>query len=178
MRFERLKEIVSDFFDADDSRLLDGMEHPEYLRAGKPFFPKNRDLEFREELFGIPGFSEFFPVELFQVIPPEKTDPPGQMVSIYSSDLDTISLEADLTDQEKEDFSAGLDKWKREQIPLSKSLKASLRKKLEKLSNKESGCYRIHVFPGKNGLGIALDAVFRPSSETVYDIEFLEYYTR
>ncbi len=181
---DRVTDRITDFFDADSQRTVDGMEKEEFLAINRPFLPQNRDPEFREELFDIPGFIYFVSLNVsdvsafFQLIPPSGMASIPQIDSIYSSDLDSLAAAADLTDDEKKDFSEALALWRKDQTLLSKSLKDSLLEKVqENLSNTESGFYRVRIEPADGEPGVKLDAVFRLQSTSIYAFEFYEYFT-
>ena len=183
-KFQILQEQIQDYMDRDDLKLLDGMEEEDYLRIGKAFLPKNLEPEYREEIFAIPGFFDFFSSwqpnwdpDFFQVIPPGDMERPPDEVNLYSSDLNAIDMKVNLTDAEREELEKALELWRTEQIKISKTLKSNLLKKLDGVvSIKESGWYRVRLRLKHKKQTTYLNAAFKLESGSSYPIEYMEYF--
>ena len=81
---EQFSELLSDYVDSDDTIVENGMESDEYLDAGRKPLPRNAELQYREELFWISGFTDLFPPDRYGRISSVRVIPPASMISTSS----------------------------------------------------------------------------------------------
>lgn len=83
-KVEQLTELLSDYVDSDDTVAEDGMESDDYLDSGRKPLPRNAELQYREELFWIPGFTELFPPDRGGRLSSVRVIPPDSMIQTGS----------------------------------------------------------------------------------------------
>ena len=81
---EQFTELLSDYVDSDDTVAENGMESDDYLDAGRKPLPRNAELQYREELFWVPGFTDLFPPDRYGRISSVRVIPPNSMISSSS----------------------------------------------------------------------------------------------
>lgn len=179
-RREQFLAQVADYVDADGLLSPGGMEASQYRAAGIPVLPRNRPLQFREELLWIPGAEKFYPpsgngiLEAVRLIPPEKLRPLSGRPNLYSTPVSVIAELCVLTQEEEAMLRDAFLLWRTRKQPLQENLPASVIGKLEmNLSSRESGVYSIVVDTASEEIpGVRLRAVIRPAAGDRY----LEYY--
>ena len=82
---EQFSDLLSDYADSDDTIVEDGMESAEYEDSGRRPLPRNAELQYREELFWIPGFTDLFPPDRGGRLSSVRVIPPDSMISTASS---------------------------------------------------------------------------------------------
>jgi len=82
---EQFSELLSDYVDSDDTIAEDGMESADYEDSGRRPLPRNGELQYREELFWIPGFTDLFPPDRGGRLSSVRVIPPNSMISTGSS---------------------------------------------------------------------------------------------
>ena len=178
--FQNFLERLEDALDEDTFRRLNGMETAEYAKNGMAHLPRDGGFEFREEFLTIPGAAEVLAPEEgflhgFNVLPPAGLDAVAAKPSLYSSAPAMIRRIAELDDREQAKFVAARESWRRDRVPLSKSLDIALYRKLaEKIPSEESGLYRIEIGRAEGPAGAAISAVLVPRPGTRF-LEFYEY---
>ena len=109
----------------------------------------------------------------FNVLPPAGLDAVAAKPSLYSSSPAMIRRIAELDDRELAKFVAAREAWRRDRVPLNKTLDIALYRKLtEKIPSEESGLYRIEIGRADGPAGAAISAVLVPRPGT----RFLEFY--
>ena len=78
---EQFSELLSDYVDSDDTVAEDGMESADYEDSGRKPLPRNAELQYREELFWVPGFTDLFPPDRYGRISSVRVIPPNSMIS-------------------------------------------------------------------------------------------------
>ena len=177
---EQFLAQLADYVDADDLTSPGGMEVPQYRAAGIPVLPRNRPLQFREELFWLPAAEKFYPpaengiLEAVRLIPPEKLRPLSGRPNLYSTPVAVIAEKCILTPEEEDMLRKAFLLWRTKKQPLQENLPASVSSKLEvNFSSRESGVYSISIDTSSEETpGVCLRAAIRL---TVGDI-YLEYY--
>lgn len=82
---EQFSDLLSDYVDSDDTIAEDGMESADYEDSGRRPLPRNAELQYREELFWIPGFTDLFPPDRGGRLSSVRVIPPNSMISTGSS---------------------------------------------------------------------------------------------
>lgn len=73
-----LRERLNDYLDPDDVTAGDGMEKDDFEQENRKPLPRNGSLQYREEFFFIPGFTDLFPpdkdgrISAFRIIIPQR----------------------------------------------------------------------------------------------------------
>lgn len=148
---EQLSQRLGDYLDSDDNIQEYGMESSDYEDLLQKPLPRNKAMQYREELLYIQDFTRLFPLDengrisIARLIPPANTSSLSGTPSLYSSDKKVIELSCDLAEDELENVMDALDKWKKEKIMLSETLDEELLNKLSVLSGKESGAYTVYI---------------------------------
>jgi len=179
-RLENFLTCLSDYVDEDDFTRLSGMERDQYRARGVAALPRNGALQFREELLWVPGAREFYSpgaggrLDDFMVIAPDGLPERTEVVNLYSSPIDRIVQECELSDSEESSLREAREIWRTEHTPLSESLDSRLLEKLSELSTAESGFYSIEVEEVGGMPGIRLDAELS-MEPGLHFLEFCEY---
>lgn len=177
---ERLIACLKDYIDSDDLATPGGMESQHYRSMGIPILPRNRSLQFREELLWLPGAGKLYPpsengvLEAIRLIPPEKLHALTGRPNLYATPIAVIAEQCGLTAEELEQLQNALDLWQKNQIPLAENLPPGLVGKLEmNFSTRESGIYTIQADTSSlENPGVRLRATVRPITGSKY----FEYY--
>ncbi len=121
---------LTDYEDADDLRGLNGYEEEDYAADGFPTLPRNGSMQFKAELYWLPGWQEVITREI-ATLPPSGisyTYRNSGRTSIYSATQEEVAdkLDLDMEDADVLDVMDALRRWKEEGIPLDDSLDATL----------------------------------------------------
>ena len=180
---EELIARLEDYADSDDLTKPGGMESQHYRNAGIPVLPRNRPLQFREELLWMPGAGKLYPpsengvLEAIRLVPPEKLRALTGRPNLYATPTFVIAERCMLTAEELEQLRNALDLWRGKRVPLSESLPPGLAGKLEmNFSTRESGAYTIQAdssSPEKPG--VRLRMTVRPVTES-RNFEYYEFF--
>lgn len=90
---EILGDRLQDYVDSDSLLKLNGMEKPEYLQQNLINLPRNRSMQYREEVLLIPGSETFFKpdgsgrLSSVRLIAPKGVSPIGGRPSLYSTPI-------------------------------------------------------------------------------------------
>lgn len=180
---EILATRLDDYTDADELVRNGGMESPHYRAAGVPELPRNRPLQFREELLWIPGAAELFPADstgrlgAIRLIAPEGLRPLAGRESLYASAPEEIAARGLLSVPETELLAHALEAWRSGRKPLAETLPPGLAGKLElHYSVRESGAYTIVADTASpDNPGCRLSVTVRPSANARV-IEYYEFF--
>jgi len=150
---------VVDYVDPNDfTHLNGGFEKEDYEDIGMAPLPRNYAMEYSYEMFWIPGFQEFFPVDKYGRIPGFRIIAPHGLRqlrgtgNIFAADANQLKLQAGLSDEEIAQVTIAKKAWDSNQVPLSDSLAPDLLGKLKrKFSFRESGYYTfiVEASPGQ-----------------------------
>jgi len=145
---EIFRNCLLDYVDTDDNIRLNGMEAADYVALGEPNLPRNRPMQFREELLWIPDAVKLFPPDGYGLLSSCRVIAPQGMATnfgkpnLFSAPPQVIKMFCLLTDLELEKTLAALKKWKTDRIPLKDSLDPTLLTKIQaQMSLSESGYY-------------------------------------
>ena len=169
-RYEQLAAQLEDYVDSDDLVKAGGMEAQHYRDAGIPVLPRNRPVQFREELLWLQNMKEIYPpsdsglFDAVRLIPPEKMRALTGRPSLYATPISVISERCQLTDEESLELQRALILWQSEQTPLADILSPGLLGRLEmNFSTRESGVYTIRVdTSSQENPGRRLSVTIRP----------------
>ncbi len=161
-RIELVREfldLAADYVDGNDLRREPGgMEADDYEAEGIPNFPRNGQLEFREEVYWLAGWREVL-TDKVRIIPPKgiafaksnNSRPP-----FFSSSPDYIQRVLGLDDGELEQVLAARRAWRENQTPLNESLDADLFGRIaSSFSLSESGMATVEALAESHVAGIA-----------------------
>lgn len=174
---------LDDYTDADGLVRNGGMESSHYRAAGIPELPRNRPLQFREELLWIPGTADLFPADAsgrfseVRLIAPEGLRPLSGRASLYAASPEEIATRCLAGESETEQLRHAFEAWRAERRPLSETLSPGLLGKLElNYSVRESGAYTIVADTASpDNPGCRLSVTVRPSA-TARMIEYYEFF--
>ncbi len=153
---EEVSHRLGDYLDSDDNIRDYGMEITDYEDSDAAPLPRNGEMQFREELLFIEGFTELFPLDEngrlsnIRLIPPEGTGVLDGSINLFTATREMIDLQCDLSEDELDTVMDALDRWKVDKEMLSDTLDEELLNKLKsKFSTTESGAYTIMLYPSK-----------------------------
>ena len=182
---EELIARLEDYADSDDLAKPGGMESQHYRSAGVPVLPRNRPLQFREELLWLPGAGKLYlpsengVLDAIRLIPPEKLRALTGRPNLYATPAAVIAERCTLTAEESEQLRNALELWRKKRLPLAESLPPSLAGKLEmNFSTRESGAYTIQADASSpENPGVRLSVTVRPvtGSRSFEYYEFFSY---
>ncbi|MST97538.1 general secretion pathway protein GspK [Victivallaceae bacterium BBE-744-WT-12] len=182
---EELIARLEDYADSDDLAKPGGMESQHYRSAGVPVLPRNRPLQFREELLWLPGAGKLYlpsengVLDAIRLIPPEKLRALTGRPNLYATPAAVIAERCALTAEESEQLRNALDLWRKKRLPLAESLPPGLAGKLEmNFSTRESGAYTIQADASSpENPGVRLRVTVRPvtGSRSFEYYEFFSY---
>lgn len=157
---EILQDLISDYSDFNDAVDGDGMEAPDYESENKIPLPANTNLQYREELFYIPGFLELFPTDnhgrltSIRLIPPDNMANLRGTPSIFTADKFQLMVFGGLEEEETEPILEALNLFRTERINLEDQLDIDQLLPLRaRFSWQESGYYTVTIQPDA-GAGI------------------------
>jgi len=143
---------LGDYLDSDDDIRDYGREANDYEDMDAKPLPRNENMQFREELLYIEGFSKLFPPDAngrlssIRLIPPDNTSSLSGTESLFSADRQTLELKCDLSEDELDTVTDALERWRTEKELLSDTLDEELLNKLNRaFSTVESGAYTVII---------------------------------
>jgi hypothetical protein len=149
---EKFRNRLLDYVDADSALHLNGMESSDYAALDKPALPRNRPMQYREEVLWIPDAEKNFPPDQYgllssaRIIPPAGLSMSSGKPNFFSASPATIRLFCGFSDAEMDKVTASLRQWREKQTPLTDSLDSTLLVKVkDKMSLSESGYYTFIV---------------------------------
>ena len=83
-KVEQFSQLLGDYVDSDDTATEEGMEGDDYLDSARKPLPRNAELQYREELFWIPGFTDLFPPDRGGRLSSVRVIPPDSMIQTGS----------------------------------------------------------------------------------------------
>ena len=122
-------DILGDYIDADDLHKLNGMEADQYEAEGFPTLPRNAAMEFKAEIYWLPGWRKVIPGEIAVVPPPGLSYPTtsrNARPSFFSASEETIKNRLDLTESELEEVRYARQQWQEDGTPLEEVLSTEL----------------------------------------------------
>lgn len=122
-------DILGDYTDADDLHKLHGMEADHYAAEGFPTLPRNAAMEFKAEIYWLPGWRNIIPGEIAVVPPPGLSYPTSSRnarPSFFSASEETIKSLLDLTESELEEIRYARQQWQEEGVALEEVLSTEL----------------------------------------------------
>lgn len=137
---------LEDYVDSNDLlRQVDGgMEAPEYQAAGYPTLPRNGPLQFRQEVYWVPGWQAVLSAPPAVVPPPGVKLPQQGKPPFFSSSATVLRERADLSEEELQMVLAARDRWRDEGGDFMELLGAPLAARLGRsFSFTESGIAEI-----------------------------------
>ncbi|NMA43390.1 MAG: hypothetical protein GX946_08405 [Oligosphaeraceae bacterium] len=122
-------DILEDYMDNDDLHKLNGMESEHYAADGFPTLPRNGAMEFKAELYWLPGWRNAIPGEI-AVLPPSGKSYPTQArnarPSFFSASNADIARILGLDEIGMEEVLQARELWETEGVELSESLSEEL----------------------------------------------------
>ena len=178
-RVEQFSELLSDYIDSDDTVAEEGMESADYEDILRKPLPRNAELQYREELFWIPGFTELFPPDRYGRISSVRIIPPASMLSTRNAGAgnaggaarNSNALFAEnpnlfgagdyylryvcaLDETELEQVREAIDLYQKERIPLQDSIEGTLfTKLLNNLNWSQGRTVTVIIDPAAGGSG-------------------------
>ncbi|MBN2451039.1 MAG: hypothetical protein JXR77_11655 [Lentisphaeria bacterium] len=148
-RVETFLDIAADYVDGDDQLHLRGMERDGYLAEGLGDLPRDAPMQFREEVYWLPGWRDVLQAGV-RLIPPRGITFPGnrggRRPSFFSSSPDLLRSHGNLSETELEAVLQARESWQRDAIPLDESLGADLTARImNRFSFVESGVAAIEA---------------------------------
>ncbi len=122
-------DVLGDYTDADDLHKLNGMEAEQYAAEGFPTLPRNAAMEFKAEIYWLPGWRNIIPGEIAVVPPPGLSYPTtsrNARPSFFSASEETIRNLLDLTESELEEIRYARQQWQEEGVALEEVLSTEL----------------------------------------------------
>jgi hypothetical protein len=186
-KFEEFKSFCSrilDYVDHDDFLRLDGMEQGDYEQERLFNLPRNRPMQYREELLLIPGMEKYFKPDAdgrlssITIIAPDKMRKLMGRPNLYSAPLSLITQKCNFDESETEQVKEAMQEWKQNRKPFAETLDSGILSKLSiYFSTRESGNYTILVNTSTSQTpGSKLAVTFTPNS-TNPKTEYYEYTT-
>ena len=184
-KIDLLSDLIGDYIDSNDSITGEGKESADYESEGRKPLPRNREMQYREELFYIDGFTSFFPVDKHGRLSSIRLIPPDNMIdlsgppNIFTADKFQLMLYCDFEEEsEAETVLEALKIFQTERVNLADQLDIELLPKLRSnFSWQESGCYTVTLHPEKIGKRLTFTfngfEVGGPSEEMVRYLEWL-----
>ncbi len=150
--YQEFLDCLSDYIDSDPFVRLNGAEKNEYAEQKKPLLPRNRPLQFREELLWVQKATDFFKPDengIFsevQIIPLKGMQKIVGKKSIFSVSKNELMKDCGMTPEEAASVIEAREKWEKDKELLSENLDENIMEKLKgKYSFKESGFYTFIV---------------------------------
>ena len=178
---EKLSNRLNDYVDADDLVRLDSFEATGYESRNLFNLPRNRALQFKEELRWIPGFRKYYPLtddgywSCFRLIAPDKLRMLSGRPNLYSTPLPVLIERCAFNERDAELLKNAFEQWQIEGKDLAQTLPPALYAKLKSyFSTMESGVYTIQVFGTKDFPGSRMAATLLIDASKT-KLEFYEY---
>lgn len=120
-------DVLADYTDSDFACKLAGMEEDDYAASGIPSLPRNAAMQFREELYWLPGWKDAVKGEV-TIIPPKgkSFSNRNSKPSFFSASEAEIQRILDLSDTDLESVLEARRLWVEEGRELSETLDAGL----------------------------------------------------
>ena len=164
---EDLQNRILDYIDNDDLIRQDSLERQDYLSLGILHLPRNDRLQYREELFWIPGFSDFFSSDdsgrltAIRLIAPEGLKPLFGRSNFYSTLPSIIAQRCNLNPLETAQLNKIFQNRDLQKEELSELLSPSIYSKIKMYySMKESGIYTLIIDTSSSFPGVRLAITF------------------
>jgi hypothetical protein len=140
-------DIAADYVDPDDQTHLHGMERDGYAAEGWEALPRDAPMQFREEIYWLPGWDGVFDPKEAQIIPPLGiASPPTAKPPFFSSSAETIRRQGKFDAGELAQVLQARDQYQQQGVPLDQSLDAALLGRLrDRFSLAESAVVTIEV---------------------------------
>jgi len=122
-------DILGDYTDVDDLQKLNGMEAEQYAAEGFPTLPRDAAMEFKAEIYWLPGWRNVIPGEIAVVPPPGLAYPTtsrNARPSFFSASEETIRDLLDLTESELEEIRNARQQWQEDGVALEEVLSTEL----------------------------------------------------
>ncbi len=160
-----------------------GTVNQEYLQRKLFNMPRRAAMQFREEIYYLPGAAKRYPPDAIGRLRAFNVIPKGNMRRIYSrpnlfsAPINMIKERCQLTSSECTQVQNALRLWRINHIPLKTSIEGTLMSKLlGQFSDRESGFFSIVVqVSSKNSPGCTLNFTFCPDSLRPPFIEYYNY---
>ncbi len=143
-QFRIMQAQVNDYVDSDDVIQEDGLEESEFQEQNKLPLPRNGEIQYREELFYLPGFTALYPPDKngrltsIRLIPPMTN---GRQQNLFSRNpsifgVDELYLKyvCKLDDSEIAQVQEAIRLYQQERIPFDESLESTLMPKLRNIT--------------------------------------------
>ena len=180
-QLEKLSNRLNDYVDADDLVRLDSFESVGYENRNLLNLPRNRKLQFKEELRWIPGFKEHYPVtsdgywSYFRLIAPDKLRVLSGRPNLYSTPLSVLIKRCAFNEYDAELLNNALGLWQNTGTELTQTLPPTLYAKLKSyFSTMESGVYTIQI-SGTKAFPSSCMSVTLSIDASKLKLEFYEY---
>ena len=180
-QLEKLSNRLNDYVDADDLVRLDSLEATGYENRNLFNLPRNRAMQFKEELRWIPGFKKYYPLtdngywSCFRVIAPDKLRMLSGRPNLYSTPLSVLIERCAFNERDVELLKNAFEQWQANCKDLSQTLPPTLYAKLKSyFSTMESGVYTILVSGTKDSPGSPMAATLLIDISKT-KLEFYEY---
>ena len=143
---------LGDYLDTDDDIKEYGQEATDYEDQLKKPLPRNADMQFREELLYIEGFTELFPLDKngrlsgIRLIPPAGSPDLSGAPSLFTATEEMIKYYCNIEEDKLPEVMQALDEWRNNRVLLSDSLDEDLLNQLKSgLAMNESGIYTVTI---------------------------------
>lgn len=181
MQLEKLSNRLEDYVDTDSLVRLGSFESSGYEMRNYFNLPRNRVLQFKEELRWIPGFKNLYSVvddpywASFRLIAPEKLRMLSGRPNLYSTSLSVLVERCKFNNLDAEILAKAFEQWQKSGIEFSQTLPPTLYAKLKSyFSTMESGVYTIQVSGTKDYPGSRMKVTLLIDAGKKM-IEFYEY---
>ncbi|MBR7130957.1 MAG: general secretion pathway protein GspK [Lentisphaeria bacterium] len=151
---DRVLHRMDDYIDSDEDIMEYGEEAADYESKGSKPLPRNGDMQYREELLYIEGFTGLYPLDKdgrlsnIRLMVPSGSSSLSGTPSLFSADRKMLELMCDLSEDELDTVMDALKQWKEEKILLSDTLDEEVLAKLKsEFSTTESGAYTVMIMP-------------------------------
>lgn len=161
---ERFRDRLDDYTDNDDAVSAEGMEQDEYDALDRDSLPRNASMQFKEELFWIPGALEVAPPDgngELAVIRNLQIRNAGNP-SIYAASYIELRAVGGLEETEAAAAYAALREWRRSRTKLGDQLDVLTLPNLQQnFSWQDSAYYTVEILHPETGIGAGLRCTFR-----------------
>ena len=146
---------LKDYVDANDfTQLIGGLESEGYDALGLTPLPRNKPLEYREEILWIPGFDEFLSLDAYgqlsniRIIAPRGMRGLRGKPNFFTADKGELNSMARMDDQQIASILEARNTWMKDSggKPFSEGLSIDMMSSLRRsYSFRESGCYTFSI---------------------------------
>ena len=182
-KLEDFIKKIQDYVDSEDIPRLNSWEKSEYAQANLINLPRNRPLQYREELLLVPESSLICTpdksgrLSSIRLIAPKGLPAIVGRPSLYSTPLNQIMDHCNLTVQDRNMLSAAMSEWLQNGTPLKDTLSAGLLQLLELyFGTSESSFYTVLIdtsAPMRPGIRLAV--TFQLQFTSNLQIQFYEF---